>query len=141
MEPAIHHLFVYSSLRSGFQHPAYTYISKYFFLVSDCTVKGKLFEQDALIVGVPTEDDLFVKGELYHIKEPLELSWALAQLDDYEGVQSDEDGKAPNYQRALTTVYHDGKTSKAWVYWFNQPITTGKYIESGDILAYLQHKK
>ncbi|MEI6264902.1 MAG: gamma-glutamylcyclotransferase family protein [Sphingobacteriia bacterium] len=141
MESAIHHLFVYSSLRSGFHHPAYSYISKYFFLVSECTAKGKLFEQDALVVGVPTEDDFFVKGELYHIKEPAELSWALAQLDDYEGVQIDEDGNAPNYQRALTTVYHDGKSNKAWVYWFNQPIISGKFIESGDILAYLQQKK
>jgi gamma-glutamylcyclotransferase (GGCT)/AIG2-like uncharacterized protein YtfP len=141
MEPAIHHLFVYSSLRSGFHHPAYSYISKYFFLVSECTAKGKLFEQDGLIVGVPTEEDLFVKGELYHIKEPTELSWALAQLDDYEGVHIDEDGKTPNYQRAFTTVYLDGKINKAWVYWFNKPITTGKFIESGDILAYLHKKK
>ncbi len=141
MESPIHHLFVYSSLRSGFHHPAYSYISKYFFLVSECTAKGKLFEQDALIVGVPTEDNFFLKGELYHIKEPSELSWALGQLDDYEGVQTDEDGNAPNYQRALTTVYHGGETSKAWVYWFNQPITTGQFIESGDILAYLQQKK
>lgn len=141
MEPAIHHLFVYSSLRSGFQHPAYTYISKHFLLEAEGTVKGKLFDKETLIVGVPTEDNFFIKGELYHIKEPSELSWALAQLDDYEGVQTDEDGNSPNYQRALTTVYHDSKTSKAWVYWYNQPITTGKLIESGDILAYLQKKK
>jgi gamma-glutamylcyclotransferase (GGCT)/AIG2-like uncharacterized protein YtfP len=142
MESTIQHLFVYSSLRSGFQHPAYAYISKYFLLEAEGTVKGKLYDKETLIVGVPTEDSCFIKGELYHIKEPAELSWALAQLDDYEGVQQDEDdAQPPMYKRAITTVYYNGKEIKAWVYWYNRTVSRGQLIESGDMLDYLQKKK
>jgi gamma-glutamylcyclotransferase (GGCT)/AIG2-like uncharacterized protein YtfP len=144
MEQAIQHLFVYSSLRSGFQHPAYAYISKYFLLEAEGTVKGKLYDKETLIVGVPTDENLYIKGELYHIKEPSELSWALAQLDDYEGVQQDEDdntSEPPMYKRAITTVYHNGKSCDAWVYWYNRTISRGRLIESGDMLDYLQKKK
>ena len=37
------HIFVYGSLRSGFKSPAYNYISKYFSLVGDAKVQGKLY--------------------------------------------------------------------------------------------------
>ena len=142
MEPAIQRLFVYSSLRSGFQHPAYSYISKYFLLEAEGTIKGKLFDKETLIVGVATDEAYFIKGELYHVKEPTELSWALAQLDDYEGIHQDDDtAEPPMYQRALTTVFHDGKSSQAWVYWYNRTISSGQLIESGDMLDYLQKKQ
>jgi|688.fasta_scaffold00974_31 gamma-glutamylcyclotransferase (GGCT)/AIG2-like uncharacterized protein YtfP len=143
MEQAIQYLFVYSSLRSGFQHPAYAYISNYFIFEQEATVKGKLYDKETLIVGVPTDEDLYIKGELYHIKEPSQLSWALAQLDDYEGVQQDEDdaNMPPLYKRAITTVYHNSKSCEAWVYWYNRTISRGQLIESGDMLDYLQKKK
>ncbi len=143
MEPITPKLFVYSSLRSGFHNPAYEYISKHFFLETEGTVKGKLYDKETKIVGIPTDEDFFIKGELYHVKEPAELSWALAQLDDYEGVYADEDdgGEPPKYKRVLTTVYHNGSTSDAWVYWYTRTISKGHLIESGDILAYLQTKK
>ena len=140
MEKNPQHLFVYSSLRSGFQHPAYQYISKHFQLVSDASVKGLLFDLGNNIVGVPTDDDLFIKGELYIVKDPGEFSWAIAQLDDYEGVGDHEEG-APLYRRALTSVYTGQQEEKAWVYWYTQPIKEAHFIESGDILAYLQEKK
>lgn len=134
-------LFVYSSLRSGFQHPAYTYISKYFSLDGEGLVKGKLFDLGNLIVGIPTQENDFVKGELYTIKEPTEFSWALAQLDDYEGIMDQEEDMLPLYIRALNTIYINGKEEKAWIYWYNRTVHEGKFIESGDILAYLQAKK
>lgn len=134
-------LFVYSSLRSGFQHPAYTYISKYFSLEGEALVKGKLYDLGNQIVGTPTQEDDFVKGELYTIKEPAEFSWALAQLDDYEGVMNDDEGILPLYIRSLNTVYINGREDKAWIYWYNRTVHEGKFIESGDILAYLQAKK
>lgn len=141
MANSIHRLFVYSSLRSGFQHPAYTYISKYFTLEAEVVTKGKLYDINGLIVGVPTEENHFIKGELYLIKEPSEFSWAIGQLDDYEGVKEDEDNPTPIYTRSLATILVGNTTEEAWVYWYNQPVLNGKFIESGDILTYLQQKQ
>jgi gamma-glutamylcyclotransferase (GGCT)/AIG2-like uncharacterized protein YtfP len=133
-------LFLYSSLRSGFQNPAYAYISKYFILEAEARVKGKLFDLGNNIVGIPSEEDYYVKGELYRISNSDEFSWALAQLDDYEGLQND-DGEIPLYTRLLTTVYTDNGETAAWVYWYNRPVISGQFIESGDILAFFKEKK
>lgn len=132
-------IFVYSSLRSGFQHPAYGYISKYFVLQGEAVAKGKLYDLGGNIVGIRTEDNAFVKGELYTIREADEFSWALAQLDDYEGVNSNE-GEAPLYKRVLTTVYINSRETTAWAYWYNRIVNDGRLIESGDILAYLRER-
>lgn len=139
MENNPQRIFVYSSLRSGFQHPAYGYISKYFVLEGEAVVKGKLFDLGNTIVGIPTEENFFVKGELYSIKHADEFSWALAQLDDYEGVQSNE-GEVPLYKRILTTVYINNRETTAWAYWYNRPVKEGHLIESGDILAFLRER-
>jgi len=141
MPNSIDRLFVYSSLRSGFQHPAYTYISKYFTLEADAITKGKLYDVGGLIVGIPTDENYFIKGELYLIKEPSEFSWAIGQLDDYEGVQEDEDNPTPLYIRSVSTILVGDSTEKAWVYWYSQPILNGNFIENGDILTYLQQKQ
>ncbi len=141
MQHPIHRLFVYSSLRSGFQHPAYTYISKYFSLEAEAITKGKLYDLDGLIVGIPTTENYFIKGELYLIKEPSEFSWAIGQLDDYEGVQKDEDNPNPLYARLVSTILIGDTSEKAWVYWYNQPVLNGNFIESGDILTYLHQKQ
>jgi len=141
MSNPVNRLFVYSSLRSGFQHPAYTYISKYFTLEAEAITKGNLYDIDGLIVGIPTEENHFIKGELYLINEPSEFSWAIGQLDDYEGVQEDEDNPVPLYSRSVSTILIGNTTEKAWVYWYNQPVLNGNFIKSGDILTYLQKKQ
>ena len=82
----VYRLFVYGSLRSGFQSPAYEYISRYFHLVGNGRAKGKLFDLGSYPGAVPTDDDSFIIGELYDINDPSQFSWAIAQLDDYEGV-------------------------------------------------------
>lgn len=137
MELASSNLFVYGTLRSGFNHPAYAYISKYFSLVGEAKVKGKLYQLPDYPAAIPSEEDNFIKGELYTINIPSECSWAIAQLDDYEGVL-EEDGVIPLYKRILTPVFINGTVEQAWVYWFNQSVEHGKFIESGDLLLYLQ---
>lgn len=139
MELACRHLFVYGSLRSGFNNPAYTYISKYFTLLGTAYVQGKLFQLPEFPAGVPSEDQSLIKGELYTIKIPAECSWAIAQLDDYEGVQAEE-GQSPLYRRALTNVHFNNEQTQAWIYWYNGSIEAGQLIEGGDLLAYLQQK-
>ena len=75
-------LFVYGSLRSGFNSDAYQYISRYFTLVDNAKVKGILYDLGDYPAALPTEKDFFITGELYYLKNEEEYNWAMEQLDD-----------------------------------------------------------
>jgi gamma-glutamylcyclotransferase (GGCT)/AIG2-like uncharacterized protein YtfP len=132
-------IFVYGSLRKGFQHPAYAYISRYFTLQAEGKVKGRLYDLGAYPAALPSDDDSFIIGELYRINHSDEFAWALAQLDDYEGLNT-EHGEAALYRRDIATVYLPGSTEQAWIYWFNGPVDERTRIDTGDVLAYLREK-
>ncbi len=133
-------LFVYGSLRSGFQHAAYQYIARYFHLIGDAKVKGKLYDMGEYPVALPTTEEKFIIGELYAITNAAEFSYAIGQLDDYEGIYA-EAGETALYKRELVTVYCNDQQSSAWIYWFNGGSTEGlPEITSGDVLLYLQQK-
>jgi gamma-glutamylcyclotransferase (GGCT)/AIG2-like uncharacterized protein YtfP len=139
MNTSTYQLFVYGSLRSGFRSAAYEYLTKYFSLVGEAVVKGKLFDNGVYPVAVPTDEDVFVKGELYVLNNKNEFDWAIEQLDDYEGLNVLA-GEKPLYKRDLVNVYMPGSTSEAWVYWYNGPVANMKQIDTGDLLQYLQQK-
>jgi gamma-glutamylcyclotransferase (GGCT)/AIG2-like uncharacterized protein YtfP len=134
-----YHLFVYGSLRSGFRSPAYEYISRYFDLEGEAKVKGDLYDMGNYAAGVPTEDERYIHGELYRVREEPEFDWAIAQLDDYEGVTVEAD-EIQLYRRALTEVFINGNTTISWIYWFNGDTTGKTLVESGDMLSYLMKK-
>ena len=123
--PEVYQLFVYGSLRSGFRSPAYEYISRYFDLVGEAKVKGKLYDLGDYPAAIPTSEDKFIIGELYRIRNEKEFSWAIGQLDDYEGVN----------------VAFDEKIIPAWIYWYHGDVENRPLIESGDVLQYLEQKK
>ncbi|HMI77159.1 MAG TPA: gamma-glutamylcyclotransferase family protein [Ferruginibacter sp.] len=139
MNKEIYNLFVYGSLRSGFRNPVYNYLTKYFHLLGEAVVKGKLYDMGEYPVALPTAEEKFISGELYTINDPVEFSWAIAQLDDYEGLNPEE-GEQPLYKREEVLAYQDGQPITAWIYWFNGSITNQPEIESGDIMQYLQKK-
>ena len=132
-------LFVYGSLRSGFKHPAYEYISRYFRLISEATVKGKLYDMGSYPAAIPTKEECFIIGELYQLKNEKEFDWAFEQLDDYEGVHA-EDNEQSLYIRQQETVFVQGTTTTAWMYWYNAPIDDQPIIASGDVIEFIQHK-
>jgi len=133
-------IFVYGSLRSGFQSPAYNYISKYFTLVGNAKVKGLLFDMGDYPVAISTNDEKFIVGELYDIKNQEAFDFAIAQLDDYEGLNTEE-GEASFYKRTEEEIYINNTTEKGWVYWFTGDIINKPIVESGDVLAYIENKK
>ena len=139
MEQTIHQVFVYGSLRSGFHHPAYEYISRYFTLEAEAKVKGRLYDMGEYPAAVATDDPVFIIGELYRINHHDEFAWAIAQLDDYEGINT-EPGETAFYKRELVTVYLTGKITPAWIYWFNGDVNGKPLIESGDVLQYIAQK-
>jgi gamma-glutamylcyclotransferase (GGCT)/AIG2-like uncharacterized protein YtfP len=138
-QPGIYQLFVYGSLRSGFRSPVYEYISRFFSFVSEAGVRGKLFDMGSYPAGIPTNESRFIKGELYQIKNPAEFSWAIGQLDDYEGVTVETD-EVQLYRREITEVLVEGKLTHAWIYWFNGDVSGRPLIASGDLMEYLSNK-
>ncbi|MBL7763886.1 MAG: gamma-glutamylcyclotransferase [Chitinophagaceae bacterium] len=138
-KPKVYYLFVYGSLLSGFKSPAYEYLSRYFKLVAPAKIRGRLYDMGDYPAAIPATTDEFIKGELYIIKNDPEFSYAMGQLDDYEGTTV-EPGESQLYYRELTDVYHDNIVTKAWVYWYNGDTTGKPIVSSGDILQYHQQK-
>jgi gamma-glutamylcyclotransferase (GGCT)/AIG2-like uncharacterized protein YtfP len=137
----VYYLFVYGSLRKGFQSSAYEYISRYFELVGDARVRGCLVDLGPYPAGVPDQTgDRYIVGELYKIKNENEFSWAIGQLDDYEGMDPESD-EIQLYRRELTDVQFNNEVLPAWIYWYNGDVTGKPVIDSGDLLQYLQQKK
>ncbi|MCG7857387.1 gamma-glutamylcyclotransferase family protein [Flavihumibacter sp.] len=136
----LYQVFVYGSLREGFRHPAYEYIKRYFELVSPATVMGLLYDMGEYPAAVATDSDARIVGELYRIREVDEFEWAMAQLDDYEGV-APEDGEPQLYRREKTTVIlPNGSTTEAWIYWYSGDVSGRPRVTSGDVLEYLRAK-
>ena len=135
---ASYYLFVYGSLRSGFQSPAYEYISRYFNLFGEAKVQGKLYDTGDYPAAIPVQDASYIIGELYLVKNEKEFSWAIAQLDDYEGVVA-EPGEEILYRRAIADVYINDAIVPAWIYWYNGDLQGKPAISSGDILDYLKN--
>ncbi len=140
MQSEIYQLFVYGSLRKGFHHPAYQYISKYFTLAGPAKVKGLLYDMGEFPAALPVFTDDFIIGELYTLKNADEFSWAIAQLDDYEGVDA-ELGELPLYRRDQVTVFYNNLTITAWIYWYNGDVSGNPIIKSGDVLQFIREKK
>jgi gamma-glutamylcyclotransferase (GGCT)/AIG2-like uncharacterized protein YtfP len=139
MSIPVNKLFVYGSLRSGFGQPAYAYLSKYFHLLGNGTVKGKLYEMGQYASARPSSEDRLIHGELYEINHDDEFDWAIGQLDEYEGICVEE-GEKPLYIREAVTVYIGSGEASAWIYWFNGDTAGCPEILSGDMLQYLQQK-
>lgn len=139
MKTNVTKLFVYGSLRSGFHNPAYDYISKYFTLIGEAKVKGKLYDMGNYPAAVQVFDDHFIVGELYDLKETQDFSWAIEQLDDYEGVNPEEGEKAL-YKRELVNVLYKEQSVEAWIYWYAGDIEGQPIIPSGDVKDFILHK-
>lgn len=130
------YLFVYSSLLRGFSTAEYEYVSRFFDLVGPAKTKGKLTIINNIIVGTPTDQNIFIKGELYKIKESDQFSFAIGQLDEYEGVHP-EPPQEPLYRRAVTTAVSGGGTeTTAWVYWYNGDVEGLPVLQSGNVLDF-----
>lgn len=137
--PGVYQLFVYGSLRSGFRSPVYEYISRFFKFIGEARVKGKLYDMGSYPAGVGTSEESYIIGELYQAKNEHEFSWAIGQLDDYEGVSVEAD-EIQLYRREVTDVYINGEVTKAWIYWYNGDIAGRPVITSGDLMEYLKNK-
>lgn len=134
---ASYFVFAYGSLRSGFHSDAYEYISRYFNFFGQAKVKGKLFDLGEYPAAIPVPEEAFIYGELYLVKNEGEFSWAIAQLDDYEGVLA-EPHEQPLYRREIADIFINDAIVPAWIYWYNGDVNGKPEINSGDMLDYLK---
>lgn len=139
MKNDIYKLFVYGSLRSGFRSPAYEYLTRFFHLMGEAVVKGKLYDHGNYPVATATEEDHFIIGELYELNNPAEFSWAIGQLDDYEGLGAPE-GELSLFKRETSIIYQNGIAHIAWIYWYDGNIDGLPVMKTGDVLNYEQEK-
>lgn len=139
MKSKCSYLFVYGSLRKGFQHSAYNYIKRYFDFVADAKTKGVMVDMGEFPAASPSNDAHYIVGELYQLKNLSEYDFAFAQLDDYEGLCV-EAGEIPMFRRELVIAETETDNKEAWVYWFNDSIEGYPLIASGDILDFLNKK-
>jgi gamma-glutamylcyclotransferase (GGCT)/AIG2-like uncharacterized protein YtfP len=140
-QTTVHQIFVYGSLRSGFNAPAFEYISRYFQLVAPAKVRGLLYDMGDYPAAVPTNQDQFLLGELYAIKQDEEFAWALEQLDEYEGINESPEDSPVSFKRELVEVMTESGNTIAWIYWFSGSIADKPLIASGDVLEYLHQQQ
>jgi len=126
-------LFVYGSLRSGSLQPAQSYIKLYFIPLGKASVKGKLYDFGEYPGAIPTNEDVFITGELYTIRRKEEFFLVMDMLDEYEGMHV-EPNEIPLFRSEETTVFIKNVTDVAWIYWYNRDLTGCRLIESGDYL-------
>ncbi len=137
----VYHLFVYGSLRSDCKNEAHRYVSSYFTLVGKARVKGYLYDMGEYPAAIPTRENCFVTGELYHMSSGnKEFLTAMEQLDAYEDVNGTDGGKIL-YRREITDVLINGLTVPAWIYWYNGNIDGKLLIPSGDVSEHLKTNK
>jgi gamma-glutamylcyclotransferase (GGCT)/AIG2-like uncharacterized protein YtfP len=137
----VYTIFVYGSLRQGFQHPAYEYMSRYFRLIGAARVQGILYDLGDFPAAKPATGDQYIIGELYEVLKAEEFPWVMAQIDDYEGLHV-EPGEQPLYYRAVTPVLLDDHSHvDAWIYWYNGDVSGKQIVASGDVLDYIQQKQ
>lgn len=67
----------------GFYQHEFDYITLYFDFIGDAQVKGILTTAKGGPAAVPTNEDHFISGELYRLKENNDFSRVFGQLDDY----------------------------------------------------------
>lgn len=135
------YLFVYSSLLRGFHTPEYAYIQQFFVSEGPAKVRGILSNMGDYITGTPVTDERYIQGELYRVKSFNQMSFAIGQLDGYEGVHPESD-ENPFYRRKLAEVTKaDGTPVTSWVYWYAGDVSGKPVINSGNVWDFVKKEQ
>ena len=130
-------LFVYGTLRRDSGNDMYHLLARHANLVGEATYQGKLYKIDYYPGVAPSKvtSDV-VMGEVYHLCDP---DLVLLQLDQYEECGA-EFAEPTEYIRVLQDVrLQNGEMNSAWIYLYNQPLSSLDLIPSGDFLKLENH--
>jgi len=128
------HVFFYGTLMSPFNRPGRQRIAPKLHYTGRGTMKAALFDLGIYPAAVPADDQSVVWGEVYETQDAASV---LAALDEIEGYRPNEPDRSL-YTRILTEVtLEDGRSARAWAYFYNAPLGRAQRITSGDYLEHL----
>lgn len=117
------HIFVYGTLRKGFDHPMAKILEERAIWIEETYIYGQLFDLGSY-PGLVLSESKRVVGDLYLIKD-IKL---IDSLDDYEG---------PEYRKVKTKAYGKTTVYECIVYEFMDNLSNANRIPSGDYVKYL----
>ncbi len=131
------HVFFYGTLMTPFNRPGRQRINAQMHFAGRGYIRAALYDLGIYPAAVPSEDGSTVWGELYAMRDS---GIVLATLDEIEGYRPDQPEQSL-YTRVLTDVtLDDGRTVRAWAYFYNAPLGRAQRIPSGDYLEHLKVK-
>lgn len=124
------YLFVYGTLRAGFDGAMARWLRSAAHLVGAATIGGRLYRVADYPGLVPGPVGL-VQGDLYAL---IDVAAILARLDEYEEIAAHH--PLPHeYRRDLSVVQATDGPVTAWVYVYAHDVTGLEAIAGGDFLA------
>jgi gamma-glutamylcyclotransferase (GGCT)/AIG2-like uncharacterized protein YtfP len=127
-------VFFYGTLMAGFERRRRLGIDANLTFIGRGWISGALFDLGLYPAAVPGSEGR-VWGETYEVRD---VDRVLAALDEVEGYRaSDPDQSLYRREEAVVTCA-DGRTERAWVYFYNAPLGRAERIASGDYLAHMQ---
>jgi gamma-glutamylcyclotransferase (GGCT)/AIG2-like uncharacterized protein YtfP len=132
-----YYLFVYGTLRKGFDLPLQKRISRDIEWLGPSEIRGKLYDIGKYPAALPAgkNEKSVIRGEVIKINDPAKV---MKLLDRYEGYDPKKLRNSEYYREKESLVLQDGKKVEAWVYWYNFPVDGKKRIRHKDYLNYLK---
>jgi len=118
----VEYLFVYGTLRSGYNNRYARLLRRHGQLLGIARVRGRLSDMGRYPARGPTQGhDDWVTGEIYLLRTPISL---LGKLDAYEG---------PSYPRVrMPVALDDGRRLPAWLYEVRRALPWWRRVASGE---------
>jgi gamma-glutamylcyclotransferase (GGCT)/AIG2-like uncharacterized protein YtfP len=131
------HLFVYGTLRKGYDLKLMDKITHLIRYIGQGKVKADLYDLGRYPGAIRSNTGPEVIGDVFELADPERV---LRMLDKYEGIGP---GKAaPEFVRRRSRVkLRSGQTVTAWVYWYNHEPAGKIRIKHKNYLNYLKNKR
>lgn len=129
------YVFVYGTLRSGFDNPGRDVLTTHGRFVGEARAEGRLHDLGAYPGMVVAFDEGWtVRGEVHELVHEPERG--LTRLDRYEGARGSD--PLPYERRKVPIRLADGDTLEAWTYVWTEDPPAGSLVESGDWVEHLE---
>ena len=126
------YLFVYGTLRARVSHPMHRVLRSHGQLDGLARFRGRLLDLGDYPAAVSDSSGTWeVVGELYRLQQSEPL---LTQLDVYEGCAPESPHPQEYRREHRMTMRANGGSVLAWIYIYNLPLVSPKWITSGDYL-------
>ena len=131
------YLFVYGTLRKGYNSPVKEQVSSGLLWIGQAKVKALLYDMGTFPGAVKSSGMDEVLGDVYQVTDP---AGVFKVLDHYEGY-FENDPERSEYIRVKTKVQmSSGKSLNVWIYWCNLDLEGKPVIKNKDYLRYLKKK-